>query len=84
MSENASDHGLGQGRGVLVGEQEGSCMAGGSMAQGPAVSIGQRGAVDRAGRWGGTWQVPVLALASTSCVPSGKSPPSLGLRELLI
>lgn len=54
------------------------------MAQGPAVSIGQRGAADRAGRWGGTWQVPVLALASTSCVPSGKSPPSLGLRELLI
>lgn len=53
MSENASDHGLGQGRGVLVGEQEGSCMAGGSMAQGPAVSIGQRGAADRAGRWGG-------------------------------
>lgn len=49
------------------------------MAQGPAVSIGQRGAVDRAGWWGGTWQVPVLALASTSCVPSGKPPPSLGL-----
>ena len=81
MTENATDDGLGQKRGVLNGEWEGRCVLGMPVAQ---VSAGQCGAVDRAGQWWWTWHFPVLALSPTSCVTSGKALPSLGLSELLI